>query len=163
MRATLPETLTRGRIAGDPAWGAYGCFQVLGPAGLPLRIIASAGDDDDPEANGWEHVSVSTKHRIPTWAEMCFVKDLFWDEEETVIQFHPPKSQYVNQHPYVLHLWRQRHTPFPLPPSHLVGTKDANNPTEKERAAEAAWRALANAATARPATAPAIAARDRSR
>jgi hypothetical protein len=53
---------------------------------------------------------------------MCFVKSLFWDDEETVIQFHPAVSAYVNNHSHCLHLWKP---PFdmPLPPSILVGIK----------------------------------------
>lgn len=53
-----------------------------------------------------EHVSVSTKKRTPTWEEMCFVKDICFADEELVIQFHPKKSEYVNFHPYTLHMWR---------------------------------------------------------
>lgn len=80
-------------------------------------IIASSG-------NGWEHVSVSLdRDRCPTWEEMCKVKDLFWDEEDAVFQFHPPKSQYVNQHPYCLHLWRKIGADIELPPSEMVGMK----------------------------------------
>lgn len=117
MRIKLPERLERGRVEGDPSWGAYGVFEIRGPTGLMLYIVASAGDDDDPMAGGWEHVSVSTPHRIPTWLEMCLVKDLFWDDEEVVVQFHPRKSEYVNQHPHVLHLWRPRLTAIPTPPN----------------------------------------------
>ena len=73
-----------------------------------LRIQASDG-------MGWEHVSVSTAIRCPTWAEMSFVKDLFWDEEDCVMQLHPPKSQYVNNHPYCLHLWRPTSQAIPQP------------------------------------------------
>lgn len=51
---------------------------------------------------GWEHVSI-TMHRkfklgiisldrTPTWQEMCFVKNLLWDENDTVIQYHPAKK-----------------------------------------------------------------------
>jgi hypothetical protein len=47
---------------------------------------------------------------------MCFVKDLFWREDECVIQYHPPKSEYVNLHPYTLHLWRPVNIELPLPP-----------------------------------------------
>ena len=54
---------------------------------------------------------------------MCFVKNLFWGEDETVVQFHPPKSEYVNNHPYCLHLWRNTRTGYKLPPSILVGIK----------------------------------------
>lgn len=62
----------------------------------------------------WDHVSVSLTTpngeyplgRCPKWDEMCFIKDLFFEDEEEVIQFHPKKSEYVNIHPYVLHLWK---------------------------------------------------------
>lgn len=71
----------------------------------------------------WEHASVSpTKgDRIPTWEEMSFIKSLLWEEEETVIQYHPAKSRYVNNHPYVLHLWRPINEVLPLPPVYMVG------------------------------------------
>lgn len=46
---------------------------------------------------------------------MCFIKDLFWGEEEVVMQLHPAKSQYVNQHDYCLHLWRPKTIAIPLP------------------------------------------------
>lgn len=72
---------------------------------------------------GWEHVSVSLKTRMPTWTELQFVKDLFWEDEEAVIQIHPKKSQYVNNHAFVLHLWRPTEVEIPLPPSILVGLK----------------------------------------
>jgi hypothetical protein len=71
----------------------------------------------------WEHVSVSGNRRVPNWQEMCFVKDLFWAEEECVMQLHPPKSEYVNCHPFCLHLWRSLEQPIPTPNSILVGLK----------------------------------------
>ena len=40
------------------------------PAGATLRVLFSDG-------LGWDHVSVSLADRCPTWAEMCFIKDLF--------------------------------------------------------------------------------------
>jgi hypothetical protein len=83
------------------------------------RLRVQASDDFD----GWEHVSVSLIDRTPTWAEMCRIKGLFWDEEDTVVQFHPPKSEYVNCHPYCLHLWRWTGGEFPRPSSTLVGPK----------------------------------------
>jgi hypothetical protein len=116
----MPAQLERGRIregdwGSDASMGFNGAFEILGPAGIYLRIIAS--DGVDPDAQSWEHVSVSTEKRIPTWEEMCFVKDLCWKDEETVVQFHPKKSQYINHHPRVLHLWRHRNNEALLPPS----------------------------------------------
>jgi len=103
-----------GSKTGDPE----GAFFMPGPCGQPLMIIAS--DGVDPIAEGWEHVSVSLDRRIPNWIEMSFVKKLFWADDECVVQFHPPKSSYINVHPNCLHLWRHRSLAFPQPPTNLI-------------------------------------------
>ncbi len=108
-----PET---GICASDSSAGHNGIFHVLGPCGRVLRTVSGNGF-------GWEHVSVSLEKHCPNWQEMYFVKDLFWDEEETVIQFHAPKSEYVNNAPNCLHLWRPLNIPFPMPPADMVGVK----------------------------------------
>lgn len=94
--------------------GNNGMFICKIARGQELRVIASDGE-------GWEHVSVSRKDRCPTWDEMCQIKALFWDEEDCVIQYHPPKSDYVSNHPYCLHLWRPIGIDMPRPPSLMVG------------------------------------------
>lgn len=75
---------------------------------LEFKIVASNG-------LGWEHVSVSTAERIPKWAEMQQIKELFFEDHEAVMQLHPPKSDYVNIHPNCLHLWRPINQEIPLP------------------------------------------------
>jgi hypothetical protein len=122
MRKITPETLEQGRVLDGPfasnaSDGLNGAFFVLGPCGVDLKIIASS------EGMGWEHVSVSLKNRCPNWLEMSFVKDLFWEDEEAVMQLHPPKSDYVNCHQYCLHLWRPIDVEIPLPNSVMVGPK----------------------------------------
>ncbi len=89
----------------------HGCFQVG-----PLRVISSGSDNE----TGWEHVSISCLSRTPFWAEMEKVKQLFWGDKQTVIQFHPLETEYVNTHPNCLHLWRMDGTDHPLPPTVLV-------------------------------------------
>lgn len=82
--------------------------------------IVSDGEGEIP----WEHVSArisegkanAWKERTPTWEEMCAIKDTFWDGEEAVMQLHPAKSDYVNVHPHVLHLWKPTESIIPLPP-----------------------------------------------
>lgn len=78
---------------------------------------------------GWEHVSVSPyKHHItPSWDDMCYIKSMFWNEDECVAQFHPPKSQYVNGMPNCLHLWKPAGHDFEMPPSVLVGVRDGQS------------------------------------
>lgn len=79
-------------------------------------IVASDGMD-------WDHVSVSLRDRCPTWEELCIIKDIFFNAEETVVQFHPKKSEYVNNYPYCLHMWRYQKEEHLLPPSILTGFK----------------------------------------
>jgi hypothetical protein len=85
--------------------------------GRTLNIIACDGLD-----TGWDHVSVSLagniKGNTPSWEEMCLVKDLFWDDSDCVVQFHPPKKDNVNIGE-VLHLWKWNQ-PFPMPPKECV-------------------------------------------
>ena len=73
---------------------------------------------------GWEHVSVSCPgfNRLPTWEEMALVKDLFWFPDETVMQLHPPETDYVDNAP-VLHLWKPLAQTIPLPPPSMVGIR----------------------------------------
>jgi hypothetical protein len=89
--------------------------------GVLLRVISSGESCGDQAAEIWEHVSVSLPGRCPTWPEMCHIKDLFWTQQETAIQFHPHASEYVNFHPFCLHLWRNPVTDHPLPPTICVG------------------------------------------
>ena len=111
--------IRKGAFATTDADGNNGAFIIpSAPGRFQLTIIASDGE-------GWEHVSVSTPLRCPTWDEMCLVKALFWDDEDCVVQFHPTKSEYVNQHPYCLHLWRKIGAEFETPPSIMVGYKGA--------------------------------------
>jgi hypothetical protein len=99
--------------------GRNGAFNLesLSP-GWRLMLICSDG-------GGWEHVSVyavrGQQSRLPTWNEMCFVKDVCWDDDDVVMQLHPRRSEYVNHHPHVLHLWRPRARKIPCP---RAGTSD---------------------------------------
>jgi hypothetical protein len=124
MRKRVELQLEDGRIRTgewrtDASAGLMGMFDLMSPKGTMLRIVSSGSDME----TGWEHVSVSTDRRCPNWPEMCWVKDLFWEKHEMVVQYHPPESEYVNFHPYCLHLWRHVNLPFPMPPSLLVGPK----------------------------------------
>ena len=95
-----------GLYESDASFGNNGLFVIKSTKlKSPLTVIASDGA-------GWEHVSVSLKHRTPTWEEMCLVKSLFWDQEDAVIQIHPPSSEYVNNHEFTLHLWRRLNTNY---------------------------------------------------
>lgn len=136
-----------------PAHCNNGHFSISKGNGCSLKVICSNG-------GGWDHVSVSLPGRCPTWSEMSFIKTLFFEGEETVMQLHPPESSYINNHPYCLHLWRPQSTEeitairqswesegeewpdfypsescgvIPLPPTHTVGIKQLNELLETNK------------------------------
>jgi hypothetical protein len=95
--------------------GGNGVF-VVRIKGKHYMVIASNG-------SGWEHVSVSphcNANHTPSWDVMSAVKDMFFNPEECVVQYHPPKSDYVNLHPNCLHLWRPTEQELPKPPISFV-------------------------------------------
>ena len=58
----------------------------------------------------WEHALLFpiTKKRCPTWPEMVRLKEFFWQKNDVAIQVHPTRANYINIHPYTLHLWHSR-------------------------------------------------------
>lgn len=109
-------------MGSDESYGNNGAFRIpLSPGTLVAVVIAT-------DQLGWEHVSVHMvergKTRTPVWDEMCRIKDLFWGDDDLVVQYHPTKENYVNQHPHTLHLWRPTDQEVPSPPWILVGLKD---------------------------------------
>lgn len=117
--------LKTGPFGTDASYGNNGIF--IFPhykiADCQIRCIISDGA-------GWEHVSVTIRSktqeatRNPTWDEMCWIKAQFWGDDECVIEYHPPKSEYVSQHPFCLHLWRPIGISLPLPASIMVGRSE---------------------------------------
>lgn len=105
----------QGAMASDDLHGNNGAFVIpLADAGCMVNVVASNGE-------GWEHVSVSTPYIVPTWQVMSLIKDMFWDAEDCVVQYHPPKSEYVNVHSNCLHMWRPIGVDLPRPPKWMVG------------------------------------------
>lgn len=102
------------QITNEGVDGFAGWIYLHGIRNKRVSVVCSWG-------GGWEHVSIAYANKTPTWEEMCKVKDMFWNDEECVVQYHPPKSKYVNFHPYCLHLWRKVGENFETPPKHFVG------------------------------------------
>jgi hypothetical protein len=116
--ATINKGRVReGKYTSEDSDGCNGMFKLF-VCSEYVRVIASDGE-------GWKHVSITRvmSNKVPTWEMMCKIKDLFFEPSDWVIQFHPAHSEYVNNHPGCLHLWKPD-APFPTPPSILTGIKD---------------------------------------
>ena len=101
-----------------------GCISIDGGSGI-ISMPTWRGSVIWSNGAGWEHVSVAPENKriTPTWDDMCRIKDLFFKDDEAVIQIHPPKNEYINNMPNCLHLWRCTYKEMLMPPSCLVGIK----------------------------------------
>lgn len=115
-----------GIVYSDDIDGAY----LIPWRGKEFRVIASTGAS-------WEHVSVSLKNRTPTWEEMEHMRELFWRDDETVVQYSVPRDEHINCHPYCLHLWRPLSANLPRPPGILVGLPRSSKVPPQDR--DAYW------------------------
>ena len=98
----------------SPAGATYGAFRLRIPrSGRVFLCIVGDG-------LGWDHVSVSLADRCPTWEEMQAIKQLFFRDDEWVVQYHPAQADYINHHKYVLHMWRPHNVELPKPPPGMV-------------------------------------------
>lgn len=77
--------------------------------GKEWTVVWSYNDD------GMEHVSISHQNNrvMPSWDDMCKIKDIFFRPEEAAVQIHPAASRYVHsvglpgiKKENILHLWR---------------------------------------------------------
>ena len=51
------------------------------------------------------------------------MKEVFWNDDEVCMQLHPKKEEYVNNHPFCLHIWKPIKQEIPIPPSIMVGIR----------------------------------------
>jgi len=85
-------------------------------SGVRLLCVASDGEK-------WDHVSVSyggDSRKTPTWKQMCFVKEIFFEPSEWVIQFHPARDKNISVHHFCLHMWRHQTIDIPHPEARFV-------------------------------------------
>lgn len=123
MHVPNVNRVTKGAQATDSRAGNNGAFAIPIRKGQFTYYAYCRASD----GSGWEHVSITLLDhkgkpigRSPTWDEMCEIKKVFWDKDDTVIQIHPPEKDYVNIHPYCLHLWRSTTQEIILPPKEFV-------------------------------------------
>ena len=110
----------KGVFKSDESYGNNGAFEILYRKTANVQIVLNVIVSDKV---GWDHVSVSMPKMTPTWNMMCFIKELFFEDDEVAIQYHPRKEDYIDYHPHCLHLWRIQTDAIPIPPVWMVGPK----------------------------------------
>lgn len=87
-------------------------------------VIASNGQ-------GWDHVSVTihkknggSVKKCPSYQEMMMIKEKLFSEEDVVFQLHPREEDYINTHPYCLHLWKPNNCNMVVPPLNSINNDE---------------------------------------
>lgn len=62
-------------------------------------------EERHPDGVEWMHVSVARRSRLPSWEDVKVVRNLFLNPDAEAFQMLPPQAEYVNTHPYALHMW----------------------------------------------------------
>lgn len=113
LNAILVRLDERWRIIRDPS-NSDGIQAVRADG---LQVIVSY-DTPPFSSRTWLHVSCTktskTGSSLPEWIDLKTCKELFIGEDEEALQIFPPKAEWVDIHPAVLHLWC-------LPGERLVG------------------------------------------
>lgn len=118
MRCTLPDPV----LVLPPAWDQRS------PMALPQGVMARhyqhvlgltvlATHEDRGSGTGvWLHISLSRPNKLPSWADVREVKDLFIGRDRCAIHMVPPEEFWLNFHPYTLHLFTRLDGPT-VPPA----------------------------------------------
>lgn len=96
-------------------WGdGYGLEERSG-----LRVLVSTAPYEDRE---WMHVSLSRKDRLPSYADLQYVKEVVIGNDRWAAQLFPPRTDHVNLHQFCLHLWVPLDGALPWPNFGAGGT-----------------------------------------
>jgi hypothetical protein len=68
-----------------------------------LMVIVTGGVEGDGKR--WLHVSMSRPDELPSYNDMCMVKEIFIGANKKAMQIFAPASEHVNISQFVLHLW----------------------------------------------------------
>jgi len=92
-----------------------------------LRVIESVGEywprvaAPGKRREHWQHVSVSRAGRLPDYEDMKLVRRIFVGDDRECYAVYPPESRWVNDHPFVLHLWCSLDSPDGVLPDFRIG------------------------------------------
>jgi len=67
-----------------------------------IQVIISGSQEG---GKAWLHVSLSRKHKMPSYDDIALVKKVFIGDDKKAIMVLPERKYHVNIHNYCLHLW----------------------------------------------------------
>jgi hypothetical protein len=61
--------------------------------------------------SGYDHISLSHPHRLPTWDEIKYMRNKYGDPNKFYVIVLPPMEFYLNLHEFCMHLWEVKSEP----------------------------------------------------
>lgn len=98
VQARLPKGYNIESTAVD----GFRCYKLVSRT-YPLVVMVTVARYGDGKR--WLHVSASFRDRLPTYPEMCRIKEDVIGADKKAVQVFVPMSEHVNIHPFCLHLW----------------------------------------------------------
>lgn len=102
VRDLAPTVLPR-------TWKPITSVPIDGREGLRWRCVSAQtvimSVEDRSPGGLWWHVSTAFPNRLPTWREVIEVKELFMGPGVVALHLIPPRSSWINHHPFCLHIW----------------------------------------------------------
>lgn len=101
-----------------PNWHRLGTLRILNSDPNVIDLGAWAREARDPlvaivtvdlydrfgQAGHWLHLSFSRRGRLPSWPDLVSARDELGYGERVFVQMLPPKTFWLNVHPYCLHM-----------------------------------------------------------
>lgn len=84
-----------------------------------ITVLSSVRVQDDDCL--WLHVSASRGGKVPSYKDLCLIKEIFVGDERSAIQVFPKRSQHVSDYE-TLHLWSNLEKDDLLPDFRFSGT-----------------------------------------
>lgn len=107
LHAAESYRIRHGRLGSDDSFDSNGYFLVPYKEEFLLCLISDSG--------GWDHVNISLPARTPNWEEIEFVRDIFFDAQDIVVIYSPPRLFPYVTNPFHIHMWRRQGHQFPIP------------------------------------------------
>ena len=90
-----------------------GRASAFGPCGVAIRLYSAAAvctgsvivTQADHDGAEWIHASIARERFMPSYDELCCLKQGVFGPDRFAYQVFPPASQHVNIHERALHLW----------------------------------------------------------
>lgn len=80
-------------------------LRYVGVVGSAQGLLVICSGNVERDGKRWLHVSMSRRSRLPSYEDMCLVKDTFVGRERLAVQVFARTADHVNHMPYCLHLW----------------------------------------------------------